>query len=128
MIRVMPEKEQPIISPEEEIKQLEKKLEEKKHELEESGKEYKPQEAAKEVIKEYSAGQATPAPAPPNTQAITNKLQNEPHARQVEELLNIAQKKGIVEAVNVARHLDNPHLLDDLHDRLALELSADKPR
>lgn len=111
-------------NPQEEIQWLEKKLEEKKREVEETQEEFKPQETAKEVIKEYSLKPSpiVPVSPPRDTQNAISKLQNEPHAKQVEELLHITKKRGILEAVTVARHLNNPHLLDDFHDRLALEL------
>ncbi|MBI2039166.1 MAG: hypothetical protein HYT22_02735 [Candidatus Niyogibacteria bacterium] len=44
------------------------------------------------------------------------------HAAQIEALLEIARKKGLEEAVNEARRTNNPHILDDLHDRLATEI------
>ena len=44
------------------------------------------------------------------------------HAAELEELLRIAREKGIEEATAAAKKLNNPHILDDLHDRLAAEL------
>ncbi|MCH7883401.1 hypothetical protein IIA95_03235 [Patescibacteria group bacterium] len=121
----MPKPESPFTNPGEEIQWLEKQLETKKRELKETGKETKPEEAAKEVIREYT-GQApvvTPSLLSEDAEETVSSLENEPHAKQVEELLAISKKQGILNAVNVARHLNNPHLLDDFHDRLALELS-----
>ena len=44
------------------------------------------------------------------------------HAAQIEALLEIARKRGLEEAVREARATNNPHILDDLHDRLAAEI------
>lgn len=44
------------------------------------------------------------------------------HAAQIEALLEIARKKGLEEAVRKARETNNPHILDDLHDRLVAEI------
>ena len=112
----------------EEIEHLELKLAEKKKELAETGTEFESEDAAKEVIKEYSSSAQT-ATVPYTTddsKKAADKLASEPHARQVEELLKIAQENGIIYAVNTAKHLKNPHLLDDFHDRLVLELLKQK--
>lgn len=42
----------------------------------------------------------------------------EAHQRQILELLQIAQDKGILNAISIIRYLDNPHLEDDFHDAL----------
>jgi len=117
----------------EEIKALEQMLNEKKKEFAESGTEFKPESAAKEVVKEYASA-AAPAPASVQAPAgdadalkkIADSFQNEPHAKQIDELMNIAGKHGISNAVEVAKHLKNPHLLDDFHDRLVFELLSNK--
>ena len=44
------------------------------------------------------------------------------HAAQIEALLEIARKTGLEEAVRKAREANNPHILDDFHDRLAAEI------
>ena len=49
------------------------------------------------------------------------ELKEQEHHEQVEALVDIALAKGIMEAVAVARHLQNPHLLDDFHDALVDE-------
>ncbi|NTU67048.1 MAG: hypothetical protein HGB08_03960 [Candidatus Moranbacteria bacterium] len=41
---------------------------------------------------------------------------------RLEKLVSIAESKGVVHAVKVARHMEDNYLLDELHDRL---LSAD---
>jgi len=45
------------------------------------------------------------------------KNEEEPHQRQVLELLQISQDKGILNAVSIVKQLD-PHLEDDFHDAL----------
>lgn len=38
---------------------------------------------------------------------------------QVKKLLKIASQKGVIYAINVAKKINDPYLLDTLHDRLA---------
>jgi hypothetical protein len=45
------------------------------------------------------------------------KNEEEPHQRQVLELLQISQDKGILNAISIVKQLD-PHLEDDFHDAL----------
>ena len=40
---------------------------------------------------------------------------------QITHLLDIAMTKGVVHAVNVARHVEDYYMLDQLHDRLLAE-------
>jgi len=53
------------------------------------------------------------------------KNEEEPHQRQVLELLQISQDKGILNAISIAKQLD-PHLEDDFHDALVRYLSSMK--
>ncbi|MBI1957489.1 MAG: hypothetical protein HYS44_03485 [Candidatus Niyogibacteria bacterium] len=53
---------------------------------------------------------------------MTSSEQEVGHAAQIEALLEIARKKGLEEAVKEARRTNNPHILDDFHDRLAAEI------
>lgn len=46
-------------------------------------------------------------------------LEPEEDDRKIDELFNLALTKGIINAVRVCEELKNPHLLDDLHRRLA---------
>jgi len=99
----------------------------KKMESAESGKEFVPNEAVKEAVREYASGSAQiSGDAADRHQRAAAKLKNEPHSGQIEELLKIAEKEGVVYAVNVAKHLGNPHIMDDFHDRLAFEFSKNK--
>ena len=100
----------------------------KERELAETGAKFQPETAAKEIIKEYTASlQSGQTMATDDAAKKTAQiLKNEPHAKQVDELLSIAQKNGVLSAVEVARHLKNPHLLDDFHDRLVFEIIKNK--
>lgn len=40
---------------------------------------------------------------------------------KIEKLVQLAQQKGVVHAVKVARHLDDNYVLDEFHDRLLAE-------
>jgi len=46
------------------------------------------------------------------------KTEEEAHQRQILELLQLAQEKGILNAVSVVKQLNNPHLEDDFHAAL----------
>ena len=55
--------------------------------------------------------------------ALKNKkkaesMEQEEHHEQIDELMAIAQEKGIISALKVARSIGNPHILDDFHDHL----------
>jgi len=112
----------------EEIRNLEEKIAEKKRALSESGAEFKPEIAAKEVIREYTASppSAQTGITDDQTKKTADKLANEPHAKQIDELLKTARENGIHYAVNIAKRLKNPHLLDDFHDRMVFEFFNQK--
>ena len=127
----MPEQES-IQSLEDEIRALEEKLAARKIE----GKEEK--EVFRDVLKEHveSAKETVENQVPPDApgsagipgaptfnygahaQQKADDLREKEHHEQVEALVEIALTKGILEAVRVARHLENSHLLDDFHDML----------
>lgn len=44
--------------------------------------------------------------------------QDEPHQRQVLELLQYAQSKGVLNATAIVKNIGDPHLEDDFHDAL----------
>lgn len=127
----MPESD-PQFSAREEIKELERKLEEKKRELAAGGVEAPPEKQIfREIFKEHmeSVSRAThpqanipPAggasqPQPPAHQP-TDNARDEAHKEQIESLVEMAFSKGLVDAVEAARHLNNPHILDEFHDTL----------
>lgn len=118
----------------EEIKALETILREKKRELEVKGERQDEKELIKEVVREHveraaempraPSASAQPPPSsltpsePPQPQPADDPLAGLDHREQIEELATIAFSKGIVEAVNIARRANNPHLLDEFHDAL----------
>ena len=57
---------------------------------------------------------AHPQEAPDRSQA--NEAE---HAAVIDRLLEIARAKGTGEAILEAQKLNNPHILDELHDRLS---------
>lgn len=134
----MPEEMWPSLK--EEIHALEAKLAEKKHALETEGVPAQPEkDVFREVLREHIEGvkeQAVPsvpipspaAPVPATSQsanlaakAEADRIREEEHHKQIESLVQIAVTKGIINAVSVARHLGNPHLMDDFHDALVDE-------
>lgn len=127
----------------EEIAALETILREKKRELEVKGLAPSGIEEEKELLKEAVQEHVervaeaplapsgveglTPDAQPPTPAAPSSPVQPQPaddplagldHREQIEELAAIAFSKGIVEAVNIARRANNPHLLDEFHDAL----------
>ncbi len=130
---------QKFASPKEEIDWLKRQLQEKLKEAEKFplSKETAVEpvkEAAKEVIKEYSAQPFE------QTLALKHKLSEkeigarvlelkpEIHDRQIEELLGILEERGIANAISVSRGL-GPHIEDDFHRVLVQYLlgQMDKP-
>jgi poly-D-alanine transfer protein DltD len=79
-------------------------------------------EKQKEILKEaVSERMATVQPAIGQQQATAQtaqKLKDQPKDRQIQLLTELAFEKGVVEAVEVAKNLDNPYLLDEFHDAL----------
>lgn len=84
-------------------------------------------EKEKEILKEAVTERiSTAQPLPPaQKQAIAQKAQQlkaEPKERQIELLAQMAFEKGVIEAVETAKNLDNPYLLDEFHDVLVDQL------
>lgn len=107
-----------------EILELEKKLAEKKQELTERKEGEKTEkELIKEIVKEKIEQTAisSPSATPQQIATKTKEIAGEPKERQIQLLVNLAFEKGIVQAVEVAKGLNNPYLLDELHDVLVDE-------
>lgn len=129
----MPEetKKPEVVSPEAEIKELERRLEQKKRELAE--KEIAPpaeKEIFREVLREHIEEKKSAPPGQPvfsplkksQTAADFKKkqeddLKKEEREEQIKSLIEVALTKTIAEAVKVAESA-GPYLLDELHDRL----------
>ena len=125
----MPEQES-IQTLEEEIHALEEKLAQRKA-AEREGAAREEKEIFHDVLKEHIESAEEDVPKSDTgipslsqhdytaqSRAKTDALGEKEHHEQVEALVEIALTKGILAAVNVARHLRNPHLLDDFHDLL----------
>ena len=121
------------ISPlEEEVRSLTRRLAEKKEKVADAGVEVREKELFREVIREHleaarekpgddTALRPIPTVKPQADESSHVGVHSEDHEKKIQDLLLIAFSKGIVEAVAAARHLNDPHLLDDFHDALADE-------
>ena len=84
-------------------------------------------EKQKEILRQAVSERITTAQpvSPAQQQAATQKAQqikDQPKERQIELLKQMAFEKSVIEAVEVAKKLDNPYLLDEFHDALVDEL------
>lgn len=109
-----------------EIKELEAKLEAKKREMAASGVETPEPHLFKTVLREHATpdtlpGQTNaPASAAASTTAKPTPL-TPADEQKIDDLVSHAFTKGITAAVNEARKMNMPFLVDMLHDRLADE-------
>lgn len=119
--------EQKFGSPKEELEWLKRRYEEKKTELEKMNEPESERKAANSAIKEHVWSKPEKVLRPyyqisekteENLVSRILKLPPEAHDKKIEELLSLAEEKGIITAVLVARKLNNPHLEDDLHRAL----------
>jgi len=79
----------------------------------------KEKEILKEVVSEHIREAQTVSVS--SQQAITqnvNQIKNQPKERQIQFLIDLALEKGIFDAVNMAKSLESPYLIDELHDAL----------
>ncbi len=101
------------------IEEVGKVIEEKKEGIEVK------KEEAEEAIKDYLREiKETPAVQPPADQVISEAeaIKVLTKKRQAQYLVNLCFKKGIHYALHVAQKLNDPFILDELHDRLINEL------
>jgi len=118
---------------EKEIEVLERRLAEKKAQLSEKKEPFLEKEVAREVVEErvaehlaapaiLPAAKKSPAKAPPPlvppTKISLSVLKRTSQEKQLQILLGVALKNSIPQAVVLAEKLDNPYLLDALHDAL----------
>ena len=126
--------QQPNISPEQEIRELEQKLETKKRELAAGQKETPHEkEMFREVLKEHIEN-AKPSFSPPEPQvsltpppissasgggktAQADEIAKEEREEQLRKLIEFALSRTIYDAVAQAQK-STPYLLDELHDHL----------
>jgi flagellar biosynthesis regulator FlbT len=115
-------------SPEEEIAALRKKI-------------FERPEAAKEVLREHTEKNPEDVLSdihrlqPEEIKTHAEKIKedsvgkedsHEVYNRQVLQLLQLAQDKGVLNAVSIAKKIDDPHLEDDFHDALIKYLQSVK--
>ena len=108
-----------------EITELEKKVVEKKQELEKK-KEVRPEkEIIKEVIRKKVEESTQPKTTPRLQKVVIKKasqIKKRPKERQIELLTDLTFEKGIIHAIEVAKKLDDPYILDEFHDTLVDKL------
>ena len=124
---MQPNIEHKFNSPNEELEWLRNKYKEESAEAKKGEKMIENQELAAKVLYEHI--QKDPEKAlgdnyklPPKEQeslvAKILKLTPESHDKKIEELLAIAEGRGVLNAVSIVRDLKDPHLEDDLHRAL----------
>jgi len=107
------------------MEEIFKKFEAKKAEILEQSENKEAElspEKQKEILKDAVYEKIMQATYTPNQQQVAQqqaqKLKDEPKERQVELLIQMTFDKGVMEAVEVAKNLNNPYLLDEFHDAL----------
>lgn len=83
-------------------------------------------EAEKQILREVVSEQIQKAQSTTVQQPSQNagQIKSQPKERQVELLVALALDKSIFEAISVAKNLDSPYLIDELHDTIVDELYA----
>ena len=123
------QKQERYITPEDEIRDLERRLEEKKKAFAATGEKTPEEkemfrETLKERVEELAPseermpGHSSITPHPSGAKTKKDFDDEKEREEQVQALVEIALTKGIFEAVRIAR-ATSPYLLDDLHDHLA---------
>lgn len=82
-------------------------------------------EKQKEILKEIVSEKIQATQLSQTNQQVVQKvqeLQKQPKERQIQTLTEMAFEKGVVYAVEIAKNLDNPYLLDEFHDVLVDQL------
>lgn len=111
------------------VEEIYKEFEKKRAEIlrEPEAKEKLPPEKEKEILKEavYERIQ-TAQPIPPAQQKViiqkAQEIKAQPKERQIQLLTELAFEKSVIEAVEIAKQLDSPYLLDEFHDILVDKL------
>ena len=100
----------------ERVEQLESQLKKEKPSISPE----KEEKAVKQEIKSYLKElQQTPTSAAPlAVRDETKEIKKFPASQQVGALVSLVFEKGLDEAISVARGIDNPAILDELHDIL----------
>lgn len=112
------------------VEEIYKKFERKRAETlrkpETKEKELSP-EKEKEILKEAVSEeiQKTQPVSPSQQKIVAQKAQQikaQPKERQVQLLTGLAFEKGVSHAIEIAKRLDSPYILDEFHDALIDEL------
>ncbi len=120
---IQTEKEKPF-SNKEEILELEKKLAEKKTEAIEDEKIEKEQNKGREPAKKEEGEKESASTTPPvsaQTKETVKRLKSLDRTSQVKALCGLAFEKGLGFAIEEARRLNSPYILDEFHDKLVDE-------
>ncbi len=114
-------------SPDEELEWLRNRYKEESSEAKKGEKMIEEQELAAKVLYEHIRKEPEKALGDNYKLSVKEqeslvakilKLAPESHDKKVEELLAVAEGKGVLNAVSIARNLKDPHLEDDLHRAL----------
>ncbi|TSC60981.1 MAG: Uncharacterized protein G01um1014107_159, partial [Parcubacteria group bacterium Gr01-1014_107] len=114
-------------TPQEELEYLRERVRAKERELE---SEKKPPEREKIISEELKSYREQPEIGPKATlrpeeqKGIIEGLKPEPHDRQIYELANLLEEKGIKNTFSVLDKLGSPHLEDDFHRFLVQYIKA----
>jgi len=75
------------------------------------------------ILSKIPSDTPQPQPSTSNNVSLDAKETSEmkDYESKLEKLVGIAESKGVVHAVKVARHMEDNYLLDELHDRLLSE-------
>ena len=122
-----PNMEQKFNSPEDELEWLRNRYKEESLEAKKGEKMIEEEELAAKVLYEHTqkdpektlgADYRLPAKEKESLVAKILNLPPESHDKKIEELLAVAEGKGVLNAISIVRKLKDPHLEDDLHRAL----------
>ncbi len=94
---------------------------------------FESQRASKKVLREYIAEPAERvlqqeyAMGEYESAGVALGLESEEHDKQVDQLLVLAQERGVKNALKVAQKIGNPHIEDDLHRVLVQYIAEGMP-
>ncbi len=109
----------------EEIKWLEAQLEAKRKEVAAGvGEAKEEREMVQDVIKDVQTLPVSPpilgaAISDDDAKRTAYDIGEKEHAQIIDDLIGIALSKNLLTALKVAKAMNNPHLLDEFHDKLA---------
>ncbi|MDI6603194.1 MAG: hypothetical protein QME57_03720 [Patescibacteria group bacterium] len=103
-----------------EIQELKSRIEKLESQLEKEKIPEEKERIVKQEIKSYLQElQKIPSFTPPsNTQDEAKEISQFEPSQQIGALISLVFEKSLVEAISVARQLNNPALLDEFHDTL----------